>query len=286
MELIKWTNTLLMILYRTSGAFATWLLFSRGASLAATLVLESFTNCLLLNHWEFISNIFQWQQHVPNANNRGHTQLMPWELPCIYLARGLSCWQGRSESSITKETKVTQSLRESAGAGINLINLAQLWLLTEDADVREMGKQRLIGFNVCLCTVWRYLILIVTELLLQRRGLLAEENVSCFQNIRSSVSQSTGDKYSSAAIRRLYQQRPREMLNQPIYQPVALKAFSSHPVPIRVSDPKCFPGGQRGEKCHGQFDFNKWESMEWDQVWDCCHNFAVSYWERFGINPV
>lgn len=192
----------------------------------------------------------------------------------------MTCWQRQSESSITKETE----WRLRGQLEQDFFNLAQLRFLTEAVDATfpgwENGKTTVKLAQHCLCTVWCYLILIPTELL-QRRGLLAEgwerrQMSAASKTFVHSVSQSRAPKYSSAAIRELYQQRPRKLLIRQYISPRHWR-LPSHPVPNRVSHPKCFPGGQRGEKCHGQFDFN--------HTTPCCHTLLRGMRPKKRVQP-
>lgn len=118
----------------------------------------------------------------------------------------------------------------SARAGI--FNLAQLWFLTEVVDVNfpgwENGKTTVKLVQRCLCTVWRYLILMLTELR-QGRGLLAE---GWEQRKMSAASKTVFRRYLRAgqqiqlcSYRRTLSAEATHAANQPIHQPLELKAF-------------------------------------------------------------
>lgn len=119
----------------------------------------------------------------------------------------------------------------------------------------KMGKEQLSWFN----SVYSLMLSDVdtdsaaAEKRPLRWGMRVQQNVSCFQNICSwatnSALQLLGNPIST----------PHKLLISQYISPWQQR-LSSHPVPIKDSHPKCFSGGQRREKCQGQFDFYKMQT--------------------------
>lgn len=179
-------------------------------------------------------------------NNWWHAQ-MQWELPCIYLACRWRAGKGKlSQASLRRSIGPEKSAR----AGI--FNMAQLWFCFElfmwTFLGEKMGKEQLSWFN----TVYSLMLSdfdtdrAAAEYRPLRWGMRAEKNVSCFQNILFIGISDTGNKFCSAALGELYQ-HTTQAANQPIYQPLALKAFLTPCAHQGLASKMFFWRAERGE---------------------------------------
>lgn len=99
------------------------------------------------------------------------------------------------------------------------------------------------------------------------------KNLSSPRIIRSSVAQRrAADLAVQLSLRELYQ-HTMQAANQLIYQPLAQKEFLAP-----CSHRGLVSGGQRREKCHGQF--NKWEPIKWDIERDCSTQFCYCCYKK------
>lgn len=158
-------------------------------------------------------------------NNWWHAQ-MQWELPCIYLACRWRAGKGKlSQASLRRSI----GSEKSARAGI--FNMAQLWFCF------ELYSLMLSDFDTDRAAA---------EYRPLRWGMRAEKNVSCFQNILFIGISESGNKFCSAALGELYQ-HTTQAANQPIYQPLALKAFLTPCAHQGLASKMFFWRAERGE---------------------------------------
>lgn len=183
----------------------------------------------------------------------------------------VTCWQGQAERhwgrSIWEVCQSRDFQYNTSEIPVVLSCFCELFW------VRKMGRAQLSWFN----TVYSLMLsdLDTDRAVAQKRplrwGMRAEENVSGFQNVRSSVSRSGAANSAPRLSGKLYQHTERAA-NQPIHQLLALKA-SLTPCAHQGLTSKMllfFSRGQRTERYHGQFDCNKWGPVEWDLQRDCC----------------
>lgn len=141
-------------------------------------------------------------------------------------------------------------------ARARVFNLAQ-WFLTESCyfwtslrEKKKLGRTTAKPVQHCLCTVWRYLIWIVTELL-QRKGLLTEgweqrKTSAAHKTFIHLVSHEQDDRYLLGGYPRALSAEAMRASNQPIHQPLALEAFLSARRPSAFHLRNVFLKGKRG----------------------------------------